>query len=228
MLLTAQGAARLLGTSERQIYRWVDDNEIPCRRVRDQLRFNPTDLLEWASAQRMAVHVEAFEDDDPEDRPPSLAAALRAGSVHLDVAGDGREAVLRAVVERLVLPESFDRELLIEVMLARESSGVTPIGDGIAIPQVRNPIVAPGTRATATVCYLSSPMPLGTPELIRTLILSVVPTVRTHLRLLARIARALADADLRAAIGRRAGLEELSREAERIESTPTATRGDGD
>ena len=216
MLLTAQGAARLLGTSERQIYRWVDDNEIPCRRVRDQLRFNPTDLLEWASAQRMPVHVEAFEDDDPHDRPPSLAAALKVGSVHHDVGGDAVEAVLRAIVERLVLPESFDRELLVEAMLAREACGLTMVGDGIAIPQVRNPIVAPGTRPAATVCYLSAPIQLGS-ELARTLIITVVPTVRTHLRLLARIAHALAEPELRAAIGRRAGLDELEQAAAHLE-----------
>src|SRR5262245_33332353 len=130
MLLTTHGAARLLGTSERQIYRWVDDNEIPCRRVRDQLRFNPTDLLEWATTQRMAVHVEAF-DDDATDRPPSLAAALRQGRVVGDIAGLDREAVLRAILAKLPLPDAFDRELLIEVMLARGDTAVTAIGEGV-------------------------------------------------------------------------------------------------
>src|SRR5260221_13993248 len=109
MLLTAHGAARLLGTSERQIFRWVDDQEMPCRRVRDQLRFNPTDLLEWATARSMAVHVEAFEDDDPADRPPSLAAAIGIGGVHANVPSSDRESVGHAVVERLPLPPTFDR-----------------------------------------------------------------------------------------------------------------------
>ncbi|HTR54844.1 MAG TPA: PTS sugar transporter subunit IIA [Kofleriaceae bacterium] len=221
MLLTAHGAARLLGTSERQIYRWVDDNEIPCRRVRDQLRFNPTDLLEWATTQRMAVHVEAFEDDDPADRPPSLAAALRQGRVLDGVAGADREAVLRAIVGELPLPDTFDRELLIEVMLAREASAVTPIGDGIAIPQVRNPIVAARAQPEITVCYLATPIAFGGADgTIRTIIVAVVPTVRTHLRMLARLARALADETFRAALDRRAARDELVGVAERIEAAP--------
>ena len=47
------------------------------------------------------------------------------------------------------------------------------------------------------------------------------PTVRTHLRMLARLARALADEGFRSAIARRARLDELVREAERLEAAPT-------
>lgn len=218
MLLTAHGAARLLGISERQIYRWVDDNEIPCRRVRDQLRFNPTDLLEWATTQMMAVHVEAFEDDDPADRPPSLAEAVRKGSVREGISGADREGAWRAIVDALPLPHAFDRDLLFEVMLARDANAVTAIGDGIAIPQVRNPIVAPGSQPEVTVCYLAAPISFGSEGTVHTMIVLVVPTVRTHLRLLARMARAMADPMFRAALGRRAGRDELVREAERIEA----------
>ena len=220
MLLTAHGAARLLGTSERKIYRWVDDNEIPCRRVRDQLRFNPTDLLEWATTQRIAVHVEAFEDDDAADPPPSLAAALRQGRVRDRIGGNDREGVLRAVVGELPLPDEFDRELLVEVMLAREANAVTAIGDGIAIPQVKSPIVAPGVEPEVTVCYLATPIAFGTAETVRTMVVVVVPTVRTHLRMLARLARALAHQDFRDALGRHARQDELAHMAERIEAAP--------
>lgn len=221
MLLNAHGAARLLGTSERQIYRWVDDNEIPCRRVRDQLRFNPTDLLEWASAQRMAVHVEAFEDDDPRDPPPSLAAALRAGSMYA-VDGNDREAILRAVVDMLPLPDDADRELLVEIMLARETSGLAAVGGGLAIPHVHDPIVASGGNPTATVCYVPGLSGLAAPDgqPIRTMIVLVVPTIRTHLRLIARLARAIADPELRSALERRASLDELAHEVDRIEAAP--------
>ena len=38
------------------------------------------------------------------------------------------------------LPEGVDREFLLHLFLAREASASTAIGDGIAIPHVRNPI----------------------------------------------------------------------------------------
>jgi PTS system nitrogen regulatory IIA component len=230
MLLTVQGAARLLGTSERQIYRWADEGEIPVRRIRDQLRFNRTDLLEWATSRRMAVHVDMFDDDDPGDHAPSLAAALRAGGAHRDVPGSDRETVLHAVVERMALPESLDRELFVEVLLARETTGTTAIGDGIAIPHVRNPVVAAGARAAVTVCYLASPVPFGAPDgrPVHTVLMMVTPTVRNHLQMLAHLARALTDAGFKAAIARRAPIEDLTREAERIEAATAPAPANGD
>ena len=219
MLLNAHGAARLLATSERQIYRWVDDGEIPCRRVRDQLRFNPTDLLEWATARRMAVHVEAFEDDDPKDRAPSLAAALQVGGLHRAVPGNDREEVIRAIVERLPSSEGFDRALLIEVMLARASTGLAVAADGIAIPAVRNPIITPGGRPAVTIAYLANPVTINV-RTVRTLIVATTPTVRSHLRLLARVSHAIADPAFKDALARNVELDTLVREAERIETMP--------
>lgn len=226
MLLTAGSAAKLLGTSERQIYRWVDDNEIPCRRVRDQLRFNRTDLLEWATARRLPVHVEAFAEDDPEDRPPKLSEALRVGGVHDAIAGADREAVVLEIIDR-VLPPAVDRELYIEVLLARESAGLTAIGDGLAIPRVRNPIVVAGTSPRVSVCHLATPLYLGAADglPVRTIFVAVSPTIRSHLQLAARLLRALHDPAFHAAV--RGGLEILVAEASRIENEAPRVVDDG-
>src|SRR5262245_10713435 len=220
MLLTAGSAAKLLGTSERQIYRWVDDGEIPCRRVRDQLRFNRTDLLEWASSRRLPVHVEAFAEDDPDERPPSLSEALRLGGVHEGVESGSREALVHAFVDR-TLPEHADRELVVEVLLARSSAGLSSIGSGIAIPQVRNPLVVAGQPPRVAICHLATPLSLGqSPDglPIRTLFVAISPTIRCHLQLLARLSRALADIDFRAAVKSLAPLDDLIRHAARVEA----------
>jgi len=220
MSISAAAVARLLGTTERQVYRWVDDGEIPHRRVRDQLGFDRTDLLEWATSRGLPVHVEAFEDDQDE-RAPSLAEAVRLGGVHVDVGGHDRDSVVREVVACVPIPEHVDPELLIEVILARENSGSTAVGGGVAIPHVRNPIIAAGAPARVTVCYLTRPLAMGAPdgEPVTTLLVAVTPTVRTHLQLLARLARALTDPGFAAALHRRAPLDELAGEAARIEGS---------
>ena len=41
----------------------------------------------------------------------------------------------------LALPEEVDREFLFQALLARETLASTGVGDGIAIPHLRNPIV---------------------------------------------------------------------------------------
>jgi PTS system nitrogen regulatory IIA component len=221
MPLTVRQAAALLRTSERQIYRWVDDGEIPFQRVRDQVRFNRTDLLDWATSRKLPVSLEAFDAGlDPEDRAPSLARALRAGGVHPGVEAPDREAALRAVVELTPMPESIDRELIEEVLLAREHASSSAVGDGIAIPHVRQPVVAPGAEPTVSVSYLRSPVAFGAPDgvPVSTVFFIVSPTVRKHLQMLAHLARALVEPGFRAALDRRAGLEELVDHAARLEA----------
>jgi PTS system nitrogen regulatory IIA component len=222
VLLTVRETAALLHTSERQIYRWVDDGELPFQRVRDQVRFNRTDLLEWATSRRLPISLEVFDAGlDPEDRAPSLAAALGRGGAHdVDCAPD-REAVLRAVVERTPIPDTVDRELVVEALLAREQTSSTAIGDGIAIPHVRQPVVAPGAQPTVSVAYLARPAPYGAPDgrPVHTVFLLVSPTVRTHLQMLAHLARALTQPGFRAAVDRRAPAAELIAEAARLEGT---------
>jgi nitrogen PTS system EIIA component len=228
MLLTVREAAALLRATERQVYRWVDEGEIPFQRVRDQVRFNRTDLLEWATARRVPLSLEAFDAGlDPEDRAPSLAQAIRAGGVHLEVPGDDRESTLRAVVERTPVPPSIDRELLLEVLVSREQTASTAIGDGIAIPHVRQPLVAPGAAATVSVSHLANPVSFNAADgkPVRVVFLIVSPTVRTHLQILAHLARALHDRDFREALERRVPTEALADEAERVETERASRRG---
>jgi PTS system nitrogen regulatory IIA component len=227
MHVTVREAAALLATTERQVYRWVDEAEIPFQRVRDQVRFNRTDLLEWATARHLPISLEAFDASlDPEDRTPNLAQALRVGGVHHDVPATDRDSALRAVVERTPIPTSLDREFLVDVLIARENTVSTGIGDGIAIPHVRQPVVAPGAPATVSVSYLRTPVAFGAidDKPVRVMFLIVSPTVRAHLQILANVARALANLEFRAAIDRKAGTEELAAAAARLEyaQPPTA------
>jgi PTS system nitrogen regulatory IIA component len=237
MLLTVRDAAKLLKTSERQLYRWVNEEEIPFQRVREQIRFNRTELLEWAAARRLPVALEAFDaDEDPGERAPSLGAALRAGGVHVGVSAADREGALRAVVEKTPVPPSVDRELLVELLIARETTSSTAIGEGIAIPHVRHPVVAPGAPEIVTLCHLATPVPFGAPDgkPVGVVFMIVSPTVRTHLKMLAHLAHALSDPGFRAALDRAAPLEDMVREADRIEahaaaaaSTPRRDDGGG-
>ncbi|MCC6751430.1 MAG: PTS sugar transporter subunit IIA [Deltaproteobacteria bacterium] len=223
MFLTVREAAALLAVTERQVYRWVGEAEIPFQRVRHQVRFNRTDLLEWAIVRRLPISPEALDANlDAEDRTPSLMQALRVGGVHHDVPGTDRNSALRAAVERTPTPASFDREFLVEVLTARESAVSAAVGHGIAIPRVRQPIVAPGVAPTVSVSHLRSPVASGAPDetQIQTIFLIVSPTVRAHLQMLVRLGRALLDPAFRAAVERRATTEELAAEAGRLEVAP--------
>jgi PTS system nitrogen regulatory IIA component len=131
--------------------------------------------------------------------------------------------VLRAIVQRLPFSEDDDRNLLLQILLARESTGSSGIGEGIAIPHVRIPLVFPGTGGAATLSYLASPVSFdaidGKP--VNTVFTLLSPTIRGHLQLLGRLSAALLDNGFKAAVLRRAGRDEIVAEARRVEAALT-------
>src|SRR5437867_8839796 len=107
------------------------------------------------------MNVSAAVFDEPESHAtpiPGLVEALQAGGVFYRLSGADKEGALRAVVEHMRLPEEVDREFLLRVLLARETLQSTGIGDGIAIPHVRNPIVLHVARPTIALCFLERPI----------------------------------------------------------------------
>jgi PTS system nitrogen regulatory IIA component len=124
---------------------------------------------------------------------------LSAGGIHHDVPGTDRSSVLREVVARLPLPAEVDREFVTAVLEAREAMGSTGIGDGIAIPHVRNPILLQVGEPSVTLCLLRNPVDFdaidGGP--VHALFTVVSATVPSHLRILARMGFTLHDERLR-------------------------------
>ncbi len=194
MQIDVKEAARLLTVSEKTVYRWIKQGALPAYRINDQYRFNRAELLEWATSRKINVSPEIFADHDGGGAPlPGLEDAIKAGGIHYRVSGEDKAAVLASVVELMQRPPEVDRCFLLSVLLARESLGSTGIGDGIAIPHVRNPIVLHIPSPSITLCFLEKPIPFdsldGKP--VNVLFTLVSPTVRAHLHLLSRLTFAL-------------------------------------
>ena len=119
--------------------------------------------------------------------------------------------MLRAVVDTMKLPEEVDREFLYQVILAREALGSTGIGDGIAIPHVRNPIVQHLSRPMVTLCFLDHPIDFGALDgrPVTTLFTLISPTVRAHLHLLSRLGFALHHDAFKSAVTGQLGHDEI-------------------
>ena len=220
MKLTVRDAAQLLNVTEKTIYRWIKQGVIPAYQISDQYRFNRAELLEWATSRKINVSPEIFaEPNGSESPPPSLSEALKAGGVHYRVGGTDKASVLHAVVDMIKLPEEVDREFLYQVLLAREALGSTGVGEGIAIPHVRNPIVLHLSRPLVTLCFLERPIDFGAidGQPVTTLFTLISPTVRAHLHLLSRLGYALRDPDFKSAILKQASRDEILESLRRVE-----------
>jgi PTS system nitrogen regulatory IIA component len=225
MHLNARDAARLLGVSPATLERWLRAGELVATRVNEQWRLNPVDLLEFAASRNLDVSPDLLANLEAAQLP-GLADAVRAGGVHRGISGKDKAEVLRAVVDRLPLAGPAERDLLHRVLLAREALGSTGLGNGIAIPHPRNPIVLRVARPEVAICYLEPPVDFeaidGQP--VHTLFTVVSSSTRTHLHFLALIAHALRDPTVLARLEARAGADELLPEIARVEAALGARR----
>lgn len=227
MKITVREAARLLDVSEKTIYRWIERKKLPVHRINEQYRFNRAELLEWATAQRVPLSVEIFQEPEGEPLPP-LSEALETGGIHYRVPGATRDEALRQVVSLMHLPEEVDRGFLYQMLLARETLGSTGVGDGIAIPHVRNPVVL-HVRPVVTLCLLEQPVDFGALDgvPVRALFAIVSPTTRAHLHLLSRLGAALHDPELKRLVVEQGGREEILAAFRRVEARFPAARDGG-
>lgn len=230
MQLTVREVAECLSVSEKTVYRWVSDGKIPHHRVDGQVRFNRTDLQEWANKRNMKVSTAIYRRDNIDRPAPSVAEAIEAGGIVHRLTGKDKTEVLRAVVEALPLPGRVDRDTLFEILKMRERLGSTGIGNGIAIPHVRSPIVMAVISPMITLFFLEHPIDFGSPDgqPVKILICLVSPSVHLHTHMLGRIATLLRDPGFLSALERNASTDEILNEARRAEaalSTPAPSKG---
>jgi PTS system nitrogen regulatory IIA component len=225
MQLTVRDVSKFLNVVEATVVRWIKQRGLPAQQVGGHYHFNRTELLEWATANRIKVSVEMFDRLDPEvEAVPSLADALEAGGIHHDVPDGDKENALRALIRALPMPDDTDRELLLRLFLAREAAATTALGGGIALPHVRNPIVLHVSRPLVTLCFLRRPVDFGAldGQPVHVLFSLVCPTVRSHLQMLSRLSYALHDAAFKEVVLSRGPRERILQEARRVEAALSA------
>jgi PTS system nitrogen regulatory IIA component len=223
MQITVRQAATYLGVNESTIRSWIKERGLPVHRVSERLHLNAIEVWEWAIEHGVPASRSLLDEAQrsPEN-VPTLSRLLDTGGVHRDVEGEDKSSALAAIVNRLPLSPEVDRDFLLAVLDAREAMGSTGIGDGIAIPHVRNPILLHVDQPFVSLCLLRKPVEFGAIDgkPVHALFLVVSPSVPAHLKILAQLGFILRDAAMRDLLARRAptadildriaGLEHLS------------------
>lgn len=214
--------AQLLAVSEKTIYRWIAKNEIPAYKIGESYRFNRVELLEWATAKKIKVSCEIFKEPlESEDGMPSLTESLQVGGIHYRIPGTNRESVLKSIVNIMHLPDDVDKEFLIGALMARENLGTTAIGDGIAIPHVRNPIIFHVNKPVLSLCFLEQAIDFNALDgkAVDTVFTIITHTVRSHLHVLSRLGYALQQPTVRSVLNGTSSRQEIIDALARFEST---------
>jgi len=220
MQLTVREAASFLRVNDATVRRWILRRGLPAHRVSERLHLNAIELWEWATENGIPVSRTLLEQAQrqPEQVPP-LSALLSIGGIHHEVGGDDKASVLREIVKLLPLPAEIDREFLATTLEAREAMGSTGIGDGIAIPHVRNPILLHIATPFVTLCLLRHPVDFdavdGQP--VHALFTVISTNVPGHLRILGQLGFVLHDAELRRLLIQRAPAPDILARVQAVE-----------
>lgn len=231
MDLSVREAASFLHVSTKTLHQWIERGKVPFHREGEHCRFNRVELLEWATARKLALSPGLFTRPDPVSFP-GLREVLETGGIHYSVPGTTRAQVLRAAVEKMSFTREsspmLDKEFILQVLEAREEMGSTAIGDGIAIPHARNPLVFHTARAALSVCFLETPVDFKALDNrpVQTLFMLISPTVRLHLHLLARLGFVLQDFALKRALAAQAPAPEILETVRRLEENFPDESGD--
>ena len=118
-----------------------------------------------------------------------LAEIIERGGIYRGVAGTTPREALNALVKAFPPLPSVPVNTLLQAVLEREELMSTGIGEGIALPHPRNPLVSAEAEQFAALAFLETPVNWnsldGKP--VNTLLLIVSATAKTHLRVLSEI-----------------------------------------
>jgi nitrogen PTS system EIIA component len=219
MMIDIKEVSKFLAISEKTIYRLIAKHDIPVYKIGGAYRFNRVELLEWATSKKMPVSPQIF-DDALLDAMPSLVDAIMTGGIHYHIQGNDKESVIRAIVGTIPLPDDSDKEFLVGALIARENLGTTAIGDGIAIPHVRNPIIFHVDKPIVALCFLEKAIDFGALDKkpVDTVLTIITNSIRSHLHILSRLSFALNKPEVRQRVKSDSNRENIIRAFTELES----------
>ena len=199
MQLSLSEFAKCMNMEVGIVERWIRQGRLPVRLRGDACFFNPEVIRKWAAAH----HVRFVMPGDKgavnvDEKPAGLLAAMTLGGVHYRVPGATVSEVLRAVVDRLGGIESGElRDLLYEKLIDRERMTSTGIGNGVAVPHPRTPLVNRDIQAQIAACFLERPVDFHAVDKKPVFLVFVIvaPSAKIHLHLLSRLSFCLRDSN---------------------------------
>ncbi len=187
MDLKIKNIADLLRVEEKTIYQWIKEKKIPCYKINHQYRFNKTEINEWILSHKTEFSsslINLIISDIT-----NLSSLIEKGGIAEDVRGKNREEVFKDALSKIFIPPDLTKDEIFKALLSREELMPTAIGNGIAIPHPRNPIVTNPMNANVSICFLHAAIDFGALDNkpVNTLFVLLTASPKMHLNVLSKI-----------------------------------------
>ncbi len=224
MQLSFRDVLEVFHVPEKVVHDWIDKKNMPCTRANEQYHFNYIALLDWALGNKIKLTPELLALGEKQKQYSGVIyEALKTGGIYYDILGSHRDEVIKAIVDVLPLPQKSNKELLVSMFIAREKLTSTGVGNGIAMPHVRSPVVLPIARSSITLCFLKEPVDFNAIDHkpVYVVFTLLTPTVKEHMVILSRLAFCLQNTRLLEFLHTKASSEQILAEVRVLESITT-------
>lgn len=202
MDLKIEDVAKLLNVSVTTIRRWLQDGKIPAYRLNHQYRFSKTEIEDWVLSHRLSTgQISPYnaqvkgEEFGLKSHPSggsqqfSLYRALNRGGILTHVSKQNKEDAIRYATGQIAKNLSLDSEALTELLLDRERTQATSLGNGIGIPHTRD-FFLKNNQDSVSLVLLDKPVEYGALDRkpVHSMFFLFASNNKKHLHLLAKIA----------------------------------------
>ena len=219
MKLLIKDVSSLLMITEKEINHMIRKNEIPFQILQDKVWFNKQQIIEWALTRNRPINLSGstrFEEFQIKTIVPLLGEKSFFYQCVFTESG-----YIDQMVAMVQFDASVDRDVVGQLLKSREQLMSTAIGNGIALPHPRIPLIVGRDKPLINFFFPQTPLNLnsidGKP--VHSIILIISQTIKQHLSLLAHLSFLLSQGEFHDALSQRKPFQELIGIIEKLESS---------
>lgn len=131
-----------------------------------------------------------------------IAKLIHNGGIYYDVEGSTPQEIYSKLVNLIDLPDGITSEQVYNALCAREEVLSTAVGNGIALPHARAPIMKTDEDQKICVVYLKNPLDMKAPDErpVSTMFVLLTANPQVHLKVLSSLAGLFRSARFRKAL----------------------------
>lgn len=141
-----------------------------------------------------------------------IAELIHRGGIYSDIDGNTPNEIYEKLSKMINLPDGVTPEQVYNGLSARENILSTAVGNGIALPHARTPLMKSDDSQMIVVVYLKKPLEMKAPDErdVTTMFVLLTANSQVHLKVLSSLASLFRSARFRKALEEKAGEETLS------------------
>ncbi len=110
----------------------------------------------------------------------NLAELIHKGGVFKDVEGSSPEEIYKKITEMINLPAGLSAEAVYNALCDREKIMSTAVGNGIALPHARIPLLKDEGDQRICVIYLKNPIDMNAPDERKVFVMFIILSANQH------------------------------------------------